>query len=249
MNDVGDHRSHLSNQLSYLLERETHDGRWPLFYRPDHLSRRPTVSSLPGPDETDAPRLHQPAPVHPSRPDLRRRVRHHLRVPYQHEKRLPPPRPRHQGWHRRCRGPEALGRVVLPRLVWSAGRSPTTCAPVSSKTPWKTRPGRGARWPGPYSTPTTDGNTPPQPSRPPVGGWESASRWAGSARMRIMRWPSRSTPPSSEKLSKVLVGGTLPRCAVARSSGGSPATTLAGATQPWTTARPLPSRPRRRLLP
>lgn len=61
-------------------------------------------------------------------------------------------------------------------VVWSAGRSPTTCAPVSSKTPWKTRPGRGARWPGPYSTPTTDGNTPPQPSRPPVGGWEYASR-------------------------------------------------------------------------
>ncbi len=92
-------------------------------------------------------------------------------------------------------------------------------------------------------------NTPPQPSRPPVGGWESASRWTGSVRVRIMRCPSRSTPPSSEKLSKVLVGGTLPRCAVARSSGGSPATTLADATQPWTTARPLPSRPRRRLLP
>ena len=70
----------------------------------------------------------------------------------------------------------------------------TTCVPVSSRTRLRTRHAREAPWTGQYFTRTTAASIPAQRSRPRAGGWGSASRWAGSDRVRITRWLSRSTP-------------------------------------------------------
>lgn len=120
---------------------------------------------------------------------------------------------------------------VCTRVVWWAGRSPTTCAPNSSST--RCGPARtpeAAAWTARSSTAATARGTACESSSGPAAGSGSPAHAERLGPAPTTPWPSRSTRPSNAKPRRAHIAGPTPALPAWRCSAGSPATTRSDGT-------------------